>query len=311
MKKRFKSLLFFSFFGIFSAYAFQLEPIEEIFEPIGTFDPSRYGKVAVVAWAPSETTPLGVTVEEAESFKQRQRETLAEFVKKAAESGAKMVITPEFATVGYPDIPELPSEDDQFQTREDLKPYVETIPGPTTNYFGAIAKELGIYIHVGFAEVDPVTDLYYNTVTAIDPSGQVVASYRKMNMYSVEKNFLAAGKTPVVYESPFGKVGITICSDIYSSSPMNEYAKMGIQVNALSTSWAQWNSGMHSFRRGAVRTKSYVLASNQTYFPDSGVVNPDGTNQSHIRQSTGIAYGYLPYVLPTPTEPSPTPAVRN
>jgi hypothetical protein len=85
-----------------------------------------------------------------------------------------------------------------------------------------------------------------------------------------------------------------ICADVYSSSPMEQYAGQ-VDALALSTSWAAMNSGMSSFRSGARRTRAYVLAANQTYFPDSGVINPDGTDQSHIRQSTGVAYGYLPY----------------
>lgn len=101
------------------------------------------------------------------------------------------------------------------------------------------------------------------------------------------------GTEPVTYSSTFGKVGIVICSDIYSSFPMNDYMKTGLGVLALSTSWAQYNTDMSAFEAGAKWVNAHVLAANQMYFPDSGVINPDGTHQSHIRQSSGLAYGYL------------------
>jgi hypothetical protein len=57
---------------------------------------------------------------------------------------------------------------------------------------------------------------------------------------------------------------------------------------------------MSAFQSGARRVGAYVLAANQHYFPDSGVINRDGTKQSHIRQTKGIAYGYLPRTKPRP-----------
>lgn len=274
----------------------QLTPITELHEPPGPIDLAVYGKVAVVQWASSSDTPIGVSIDEAESFKARNRRILEGYVREAAKNGAKMVITPEFAIVGYPNIPELPSEEDQFRSRDEVRPYVEPVGGTSTVYFGALAKELGIYIHFGFAEVDPRNDRFYNTVVAVDPEGRVVGRYRKMSLYGLEYRFLDAGTEPVTYDSMFGKIGFAICSDIYQAEPIETYRGLGVAVIALSTSWAQWNTGIHAFQRGAQRANATVLVANQNYFPDSGVINPDGTLQSHIRQSDGIAYGYLPFL---------------
>lgn len=273
----------------------QVEPIEEVFEPAGTFDPEAYGMVAVVQWANPAPTPIDVTKEQAESFKQGGLKTLESYIEQAAGHGAKLILTPEFATVGYPDIPELPSEEDQFQNREQVAPYVEKVGGPSTQFFSKLAKRLKVAIHFGMAEVDPDSDLYYNTVVALDADGEMVASYRKLHLFNGETKFLEAGESPVTYRGDFGLVGLAICSDIYSDPPMANYKEMGVNMVALSTSWAQYNTGMDHFKQAARRTRAFVLAANQNYFPDSGVVNPDGTTQSHIRQSTGIAYGHLPY----------------
>lgn len=275
-------------------------PIEETFEPAQTLNPATHGKVAVVQWAPDESTPLGVTVEQAEAFKQGNRLILENYIREAAANGAKLVVTPEFAIVGYPDIPELKDEDDEYRNREDIRPYVETIPGPSTQYFGKLAAELKIHLHIGFAEVDPKSDLYYNTVVAIDPYGKVAAKYRKVNLYEGELNFLVAGDKAVSYVGPFGRVGLIICADVYHGFPLRDLRKAKTDVLALSTSWAQANTGMEHFQSAARYMKLPLIAANQRYFPDSGVINADGSLQSHIRQSQGVAYGYLPWKRKAP-----------
>jgi predicted amidohydrolase len=152
------------------------------------------------------------------------------------------------------------------------------------------------YLHVGFAQVvgDPRNNKFYNFVVVIDPKGKNVGKYHKINLFELENEFLQPGKEIFTYDSPWGKIGVIVCADVYSGFPMDDYKSAGVDVLALSTSWAQMNTGMNSFTAGAERVGAYLLAANQNYFPDSGVINPDGSKQSHIRQSDGVAYGYLP-----------------
>ncbi|MGE0616267.1 MAG: carbon-nitrogen hydrolase family protein [Bacteriovoracia bacterium] len=283
----------------------RIVPINEIFEPPPPID-INYAKVAVLQWA-GAPTPVEVTPEVAEAFKQSNRDAIARYVREAAGKGAEWVVTPEFSIVGYPDIPDVPPEEDEFRNREDIRPYVETVPGPSTDFFGALARELKVVIHIGLAEVDPVTDQYFNTVVALGKDGAILAKYRKINLYQGETKFLSRGTEIATYDGEFGKVAIIICADVYSLDPMSKYRALGAKIYALSTSWAQMNTGMGHFTRAARSASAYLLAANQIYFPDSGVINPDGSTQSHIRQSSGLAYGYLPRVKPV--EPSPVPPV--
>jgi predicted amidohydrolase len=287
-----------------------LIPITETIEPPAPANPSAYGMVAVVQWNAAAPTPVTldpanpVTTAQAEDYKQANRVELAGYIRTAAQHGAKMVITPEFGIVNYPDIPGLTPEEDDFRNRDDIAPYVEAVPGPTTNYFGALAKELGIYIHVGFAEVDMTTQKYYNVVVAMDPNGNIAAKYRKINLYELETSFLTAASTPLIDKNDlFGNIGFAICADIYSSNPMSAYSDGKTDAVTLSTSWATWNTGMTTFQSAATHAHTYVLAANNVYFPDSGVINPNGSNQSWIRQTEGLAYGYLPLKSASPSKP--------
>lgn len=288
------SKLFFSFLMLVSVVSFaEVEPINEVFEPDARLFPAdEYAKVAVVAWVAGDSAPITTSEKVAEKYKSRNREAIANYIREAAQNGAELVVTPEFGVVGYPDIPELSSSEDNFQSPEQIRPYAEVINGKSFDFFSEISKELGIYIHYGFAE-DGQDGKFYNAVGVVGPQGELVASYRKIHLFTGENKFLTPGDKITTYDGPFGKVGITICSDIYGRFPMDSYAKENLDVMALSTSWAQYNTGWSYFTRGAEWVNATLLAANQTYFPDSGVINANGSVQSHIRQSEGVAYGYV------------------
>lgn len=291
MKNSLFLILLFSFFT-----QAQVQPIEEVFSPDSNLYPSKdFVKVAVIQWNPEMFAPIGESQDVLDQYVQRNRDTLANYMREAAKNGAELITTPEFAVVGYPNIPELPPEEDNYRNRSDIKPMVETIPGPTTNFFSKLAIELKVTLHVGMAERDAVTDDYHNTIVVIGPSGAIITKYHKIHLYQDEANYLVPGKDAVTYESPlFGKVGIAVCSDIYSDHPMQDYVTLKPNILAISTSWADYNSGWRYFTAAATRLSAFTLAANHKYFPDSGIINPDGSTQSHIRQTGGLAYGFVP-----------------
>ncbi len=291
-----KSILFILVSGLLPQLSWaQVQPIDEVFEPKEVYDPERFEKVAVIQWNPGPS-PVPATNEVAFETKMRNAHALTNYISEAAGKGAKFVIVPEFTVVGYPDFPDVPAEEDNFRSREDIQPYVEAVPGPTTDYFASLAKHLGISIQFGMAEVDPQTNKYYNAAVIVTPQGEVAGRHRKVHLFEHESNYLSAGDSATIIDSPYGKIGIIICSDVYDNLVLSQMKKAGVNVITLSTSWARMNSGMSQFRSSARAVGSFMLAANHTYFPDSGVINPDGTTQSHIRQSGGVAYGYIPKV---------------
>lgn len=293
-----KNLSFSKFFLIYNFLVLSLsfadiEPIEEVWEPSGNYPASEFVKVGMVAVSPSGVAPLTQDRERAERYKQRNRRNLESYIRIAAQSGAEIIITPEFGVVGYPDQPDLPDAEDNFRNAQEVAPYAEDSDGPSFQFFSELSRELGIYIHYGLVLRGNGNNTFHNAVQVVGPSGELEVEYYKISLFELEHNFLVSGRRGATYESPAGVIGIIICADVYSWSALNWY-RSGVDALALSTSWARYNSGMNTFRSTARRMGLYIAAANQTYFPDSGMVNPDGTNQSHIRQSSGVVYGYLP-----------------
>ena len=67
----------------------------------------------------------------------------------------------------------------------------EPVPGPTTEYFGALAKQHNLYIVLSVFERDG--HLVYNTAVALGPDGSLVGKYRKV---CLPRGEVAAGVAP-------------------------------------------------------------------------------------------------------------------
>jgi N-carbamoylputrescine amidase len=104
----------------------------------------------------------------------------------------------------------------QVQEPEHYK-WAESIPGPTTERFQALAEELGIVIVLPIYEVESA-GFYYNTAVVIDADGSYLGKYRKHHIPQVkgfwEKFYFKPGNLGwPVFDTAVGKVGVYICYD--------------------------------------------------------------------------------------------------
>lgn len=130
-----------------------------------------------------------------------------EKIREAAKQGAKLVLLQELHTNLY----FCQTENSQ------LFDLAETIPGPSTNKLGQIAKELGVVIVASLFEKRAV-GLYHNTAVVLETNGEIAGCYRKMHIPDdpgyYEKYYFAPGDIgfkPI--QTSVGKLGILICWD--------------------------------------------------------------------------------------------------
>src|SRR5438094_321030 len=90
------------------------------------------------------------------------RAKLSALVREAAGAGAKIIVLPETSVTGYlsQDLRtnwHLPGKplDPAFQGK-DPRPFAESVPGPSTRHFAALARELGAHISVPWLETGPL-----------------------------------------------------------------------------------------------------------------------------------------------------------
>jgi len=147
--------------------------------------------------------------------------------KTAAESGANLIVFPECALTGY-----------VFSSREEAMPFMESIPGTSTDMLAACCRELGVYIIVGLLEKD--ADKCYNAAVLIGPEG-LTGKYRKNHLpFLGIDRFVDAGDKPFqVYETPIGNIGINICYDGNFPESARIVALLGADIIVLPTNWPE------------------------------------------------------------------------
>ena len=146
-------------------------------------------------------------------------------IKAATNNSADLIVFPECALTGY-----------VFDSREEAIPFMETIPGPSTDELVAYCRELGVHVIVGLLEKD--ADKCFNTAVLIGPQG-LVGKYRKNHLpFLGIDRFLDPGDKPFqVYSTPIGNIGIHICYDCNFPESARVMALQGADILALPTNW--------------------------------------------------------------------------
>ena len=135
------------------------------------------------------------------------KEKLAANIKVCATNGAQLVVLQELHNTPY------------FCQVEDVNNFAlaETIPGPSTDFFGKLAKKLGIVLVTSLFE-KRAPGLYHNTAVVFDRDGSIAGKYRKMHIPDdpayYEKFYFTPGDLgfkPI--ETSLGKLGLMVCWD--------------------------------------------------------------------------------------------------
>jgi len=140
----------------------------------------------------------------------------ARFIEEAAGQKADLVVLPETLTVtglAYLDA-------------------AEKVPGPSTTYFGELARKHGLHIVAGLVERDE--HLIYNVAVLIGPDGGIIGKYRKVTLPRTEiEAGVAPGSDYPVFETRFGKVGMMVCYDGFFPEVARQLSNHGAEVIAF------------------------------------------------------------------------------
>jgi predicted amidohydrolase len=108
----------------------------------------------------------------------------------------------------------------------------ESVPGPSTEFFGRLAQTHDLHIVVPIVERDG--HLIYNTAALVGPDGRIVGKYRKVTLPRGEYDRgVAPGHEYPVFQTRFGKVGIMICYDGFFPEPARQLSLNGAEVIAF------------------------------------------------------------------------------
>lgn len=138
---------------------------------------------------------------------EENKKRLAEGIEKAARLGAELVVLQELHNTRY--FCQVESTDNF-----DL---AEPVPGPSTEFFGALAKRLGIVLVTSLFE-RRTAGLYHNTAVVLERDGSIAGIYRKMHIPDdpayYEKFYFSPGDLgfhPI--RTSVGVLGVQVCWD--------------------------------------------------------------------------------------------------
>lgn len=216
-----------------------------------------------------------------------------DYAREAAAQGAQVICFQELFYGPY------------FCQLQDTKyyEYAESVPGPTTERFAALAAELNMVIVLPVYERE-MDGLLYNTAAVIDADGSYLGKYRKHHIPQVagfwEKFYFRPGNLGwPVFDTAVGKVGIYICYDRHFPEGWRALGLAGAEIvfNPSATS-----RGLSSYLwkleqpASAVANEYYVGAINRVgieseygdddFYGTSYFVDPEGKFVGEVASDT-------------------------
>ena len=149
---------------------------------------------------------------------------LAEGIRDLAQQGAELIVLQELHNSLY------------FCQVEDVNNFnlAETIPGPSTTFFGDLAKEYGVVIVTSLFE-RRAPGLYHNTAVVMEKDGSIAGIYRKMHIPDdpgyYEKFYFTPGDLgfhPI--QTSVGRLGVLVCWDQWYPEAARLMALQGAEL---------------------------------------------------------------------------------
>ena len=205
-----------------------------------------------------------------------------DFVKKAADQEAELVMLPEMFNCPYQTI-KFPE-------------YAEKEGGKSWRFLSELAKENDIFLVGGsIPEKDDKNDIY-NTSYVFNNKGEQIAKHRKVHLFDIdieggqtfkESDTLSAGNNITVFDTPYGKMGLVICYDLRFPELSALLSKKGVKYILVPGAFNMTTGPAHwelLFRSRALDNQVYTLGaapardSKQPYvsYGNSNAVSPWG-----------------------------------
>lgn len=150
---------------------------------------------------------IGIIQQTCSANIEANKQKLAQNIRLAAQKGAELIVLQELHNSLY-----------FCQTENvELCSLAEPIPGPSTEFYGSLAKELGVVIVTSLFE-RRAAGLYHNTAVVMEKDGTVAGKYRKMHIPDdpayYEKFYFTPGDLgfhPI--DTSVGRLGVQVCWD--------------------------------------------------------------------------------------------------
>ncbi len=219
-------------------------------------------------------------------------------MRRAAKGGAQYVQTPENTGI--------------MELKPELVLAAAEREGKSTTlaWAKALARELGVWLHIGSIAIKLDHARVANRSYLLDPHGRVAARYDKLHMFDVdlaggesyrESQFFRPGAKAVVADLPFCRLGLSICYDLRFPSLYRTLAVAGAELIAIPSAFTKQTGEAHWHvltRARAIETGAFVLAATQGGLHENGrstfghsiIVSPWGEVLAEAGEEPGVIF---------------------
>ncbi|HET9176055.1 MAG TPA: carbon-nitrogen hydrolase family protein [Pseudolabrys sp.] len=191
-------------------------------------------------------------------------------ISEAKLAGAEYVLTPEMTNI-------LAAKREQL-----FGAIVTEEADPSLATLRELARQLGIYIHIGSLAVSHSPERAANRSFLVDPRGNIAARYDKIHMFDVdlangesyrESRSYRPGELAVLADLPWGRLGLTICYDLRFPALYRALAEAGATMLAIPSAFTKQTGEAHwhvLVRSRAIENGCFVFAAAQGGKHESG-----------------------------------------
>ena len=215
--------------------------------------------------SPPESRPFRIGLVQMCSGRSVERNLLdaTSLVREAAAQDARYVQTPEVTTLMDLDRASLLAASQPEEGN------------PALAHFRALARELGVWLHVGSMTIALAGGKLANRSFLISPEGRIAARYDKIHMFDVdlpggesykESRNYEPGRLAVLADLPWGPIGLTVCYDLRFPYLYRALAKAGARFLAIPAAFTRMTGQAHwhtLVRARAIETQCFVFAAAQ------------------------------------------------
>jgi predicted amidohydrolase len=189
---------------------------------------------------------------------------------------------PQTRLVVYPELQTCRAEGTPEQCRERYEESAEPLDGPLVSALSTMAREAGVWFVPGTVVERGDNGELFNTTVVFDPSGELVACYRKIFPWRPREPF-DPGEEFATFDIPdIGRVGLAICYDLWFPEVIRQLAWLGAETVLVPTQTST------SDRRQEIVLAQAAAIQNQVHVVSLNAAAPFGTGGSLVVDPEGL-----------------------
>jgi deaminated glutathione amidase len=185
-----------------------------------------------------------------------------------------------------------------------LRQMAEPLPdGETCGRLRELARQRSVHLVAGILE-EGEDGRIYDSAVVVDPQGEVLGTYRRRFLWVGERNYVAAGREPLVVETELGRIGLLVGYDICFPEACSEFLRGDVDIAACPASvfaMLSFNAERLALSRAMDHHCYFVYANavgfhqfaNMTYTGRSGVFADPYFLQIQMNRPQGDGLGCL------------------